>query len=290
MLKYKKKGIEVVYIMYGSLYELIKYLQNGTNLHIGVLFFGSFGNTLCRLPHAHEIHSGRICTEQKREGAGFRRCFRCRNMALKKALEEKKPFGGICVGGIYEYTHPITVGGEVAAVIFIGNIYDAVQGGERLRRTLGDRPDLIGTMEHVLGRADCEHLAAILEAYIRLLLEKGGTEKKKESSLVENVKSYLCQNLAFGASLAGVAAAFHYNKTYLGRVFKKETGLSVSEYINKMRIERATAALLQTDMPIIEISESCGFSCVTYFNRIFKKETGHVPSEIRKKERMRASD
>ncbi len=268
---------------HGNLYELIKYLQNGTHLHIGVLFFGSHGNALCRLPHEHEIHSGRVCAEQKKDGARFRRCFRCRNMALRKALEEKKPFGGICAGGVYEYTHPVILSGEVAAVIFIGNIFDE-EGKARLTRSLGDREDLFGTMEHSLGRADCESLAAIIETYIRLLLARG-TQEKEEGSLVENIKSYLCQNLAFGAGLAEVAAAFHYNKTYLGRVFKRETGLSVSEYINERRIGRATAELMETDAPITEISERCGFSCVTYFNRVFKAAQGICPSELRKQKK-----
>ena len=44
-----------------TLYEVIKYLQYGTNLHIGVLFFNNFGNEMCVLPKKHETHSRDVC-------------------------------------------------------------------------------------------------------------------------------------------------------------------------------------------------------------------------------------
>ena len=100
--------------MQRGLYDLIRYLQKGTNLHIGVLFFGSYGNELCRLPHAATIHTSPVCEQMKLGSAGFRRCFRCRNMAIRKALETKRAFGGLCSNGVYEYMHPVVLEGEVA--------------------------------------------------------------------------------------------------------------------------------------------------------------------------------
>lgn len=73
------------------LYNMIKYLQNGTKLHIGVLFFGSYGNKMCELPDAHRIHTSTICEEIKTSSkVSYKRCVRCRNLALRKALRTKK--------------------------------------------------------------------------------------------------------------------------------------------------------------------------------------------------------
>ena len=266
-----------------GLYDLIKYLQNGTNLHIGVLFFGSHGNVLCRLPHEHSIHAGRVCTAMKASGAGFRRCFRCRNLALKRAMEEKIPFGGICAAGVYEYTHPMLIGDTVGAVIFIGNLYDEVRSEPLLSRRLGAQCSLIETMEHSLKESDCAAIAAIVEGYIRSLLSIGGDGECATVSLIENIKGYIAENLEYGAELPRIAEVFHYNKTYLGRIFKKEVGMSVSEYINRQRIERAKALLSATRASVIDVSQACGFTSVTYFNRLFRAKEGITPSLFRKK-------
>jgi len=264
-----------------GLYDLIRYLSRGTHLHIGVLFFGRFGNALCRIPHAHTIHSAPVCTAMKGVGAGFRRCFRCRNLALQKALTEKKPFGGFCACGVYEYTHPVLMGEEVAAVIFIGNIYEK-EGSARLLRRLGEKRDLIETMEHSMGGEDCVALSVLLESYIRMLFAHSGAEGEAEDSLIENIKSYISENLEYGAELSRIAAVFHYNKTYLGRIFKQAVGMSISDYVNGRRLALAEELLLlHPRAPIIEIAGKCGFSSVTYFNRRFKAAFGKTPTEYR---------
>ena len=110
---------------YSKLYDLINYLQYGTNLHIGVLFLGSYGNDMVKLPHRQEIHAGVLCDEFKTQN--FDRCYRCRNKAVYKALKTKKDFGGVCINGIYEYTRPVVINDEVASIIYIGNIFFVFQ-------------------------------------------------------------------------------------------------------------------------------------------------------------------
>ena len=90
-------------MIYRSLNDLITYLEHGTKLHIGVLFYGNYGNDMCNLPHSRHIHHSPLCEELKNQNKiGYKRCFTCRNLALKKALSLKKPFDGICINGIYE--------------------------------------------------------------------------------------------------------------------------------------------------------------------------------------------
>ena len=103
------------------LYNLIQNIEYGTNLHIGVLFFKDYGNSMCELPKRQEIHQSPVCdTFKSYTRTSFSRCLRCRNLALKKAITTKKAFGGLCINGIYEYTHPIIIENEVAGVIFVG--------------------------------------------------------------------------------------------------------------------------------------------------------------------------
>ena len=271
-----------------GLFELIRHLERGTRLHIGVLFFGNYGNELCRLPRSHSIHASPICEHFKRSHLDYRRCFRCRNLALKKALETKSPFGGLCSNGIYEYTHPVVVNGEVAAVIFIGNILPGEAERGRLTRRIGEDTQLVDTLERCLDPEEAESLALVVEDYITLLFERGGGGSAPCDALIENVKSYVRENAEFDVSTAHVAAVFHYNKSYLGRRFKQECGVSIAEYLAAVRIERAEGYLTRTSLTVIEIAERCGFSEVGYFNRLFKAAKGKTPTEYRRDKAARS--
>ena len=123
---------------YNSLWDMITYLQYGTKLHIGVLFFGNYGNEKCALPHKQTIHASRICDEFKSCAGGFERCFRCRNAAIRKAHCTKVAFGDLCINGVYEYTRPVVIGKDVACIIYIGNILEETKGYEKLKKNLTD--------------------------------------------------------------------------------------------------------------------------------------------------------
>ena len=78
-----------------------------------------------------------------------------------------------------------------------------------------------------------------------------------------------------------MARIFHTNRTTLLNEFKKNTGVSLSQYLAQKRFRIATALLRDTDLTISEICERTGFSDVSYFSKAFKKEISYTPSEYR---------
>ena len=264
---------------HSKLYDLINYLQYGTNLHIGVLFLGSYGNDMVKLPHRQEIHAGVLCDEFKTQN--FDRCYRCRNKAVYKALKTKKDFGGVCINGIYEYTRPVVINDEVASIIYIGNIYDEEKGFPRLKLHIGERKWLLDTLEKDFDEDKCRDIGRLLESYIRILLENY-TANPENNPVIDNIKSYIEDNLEFDIRISHIAKLFHYNEQYLGRFFKRETGKSFSDYINLRRLKKAQYLLGNSDNSILDIANKVGFNNVTYFNRIFKRTYGITPSEYRK--------
>lgn len=265
---------------YSKLYDMINYLQYGTNLHIGVLFLGSYGNDMVKLPRRQEIHTGVLCDEFKTRNFG--RCYRCRNRALYKAINTKKDFGGICVNGIYEYTRPVIINDEVASIIFIGNIFDKEKGYQKLKPYIAEREWLFDTLEKNFPEARCREIGKLLESYIRVLLEKH-TSKPEINPVIENIKNYIEDNLEFDIKISHIAKIFHYNEQYLGRFFKQETGNSISSYISLRRIEKAKQLLESSGNTVLSVANKVGFNNVTYFNRMFKKIHGITPTEYRKK-------
>ncbi len=83
-------------------------------------------------------------------------------------------------------------------------------------------------------------------------------------------------------SLKTVAANIYSNESYLSRIFKKEMGLSLIEYITKKRIEESIRLLNNTDLKVYEIAESIGFRDSHYFSICFKKHTGVTVKEFKK--------
>lgn len=270
---------------YACLFDLIQSLQYGTNLHIGILFFQDYGNKACTLPFRHTIHSREVCDELKGKSKNaFRWCFQCRKLAIRKALTQRKPFGGLCINGVYEYTHPVVIRDEVVCIICIGNILDNGIGRERLTQRLGSQTQLLQTMEETYSEEACAMTARVLESYIRFLLETYGCRHQAANPLIENLKSYLDANFEYDISLAHISALFHYNQQYLGRLFKKETGCSFSEYLTQRRIQRAKLLLECSNDPISDIAARVGYNNIPYFNRQFKQAYGMTPSQCRKKQ------
>lgn len=266
-------------MIYKTLDEMIDFIEYGTKLHIGVLFYGNHGNEMCTLKYSRLIHHSPLCDEFKGRKNGYTRCFACRNLALKKAITTKKGFGGICINGIYEYTRPVIIDGEIVCIIYIGNIFDE-NNKEKLFRRIGENTDLIDSLEKGLSKSDIEIICDLIEGHIITLLEKF-PNKSDSNPFVENIKNYIIDNLEYDINVSLIADIFHYNKLYLGRLFKKETGKTITDYINSQRIKNAAWLLKNTKQSVISIATQTGFNNVTYFNRLFKNLYGVSPKIYR---------
>lgn len=111
------------------------------------------------------------------------------------------------------------------------------------------------------------------------------TQEPKEDSPVENVKRIIAEHITAEISREELARQVYMSPDYLSRLFKKETGLSLSEYMIQKRISLAKQLLETTDLSIVEISQRTGFSYSSYFVRIFKKKAGVTPQQYRQEHR-----
>jgi two-component system response regulator YesN len=100
-------------------------------------------------------------------------------------------------------------------------------------------------------------------------------------SVVQMVQRYIAQNIDKELTREALAEMVYLNPDHLTRLFKRETGLSVSEYILAERIRLAKKMLTQTDIPISSIAISVGHTNFSHFARIFRKYVGLGPSEYR---------
>ena len=81
-------------------------------------------------------------------------------------------------------------------------------------------------------------------------------------------------------SLEMIAGKFGYTPAYLSRLFKKETGKNLVDYVNEVRIFAAKKLLKQTSKKVYEVAEQVGYSNYNYFSKVFKQYVGIAPSEF----------
>ncbi|OCT16719.1 hypothetical protein A8709_08630 [Paenibacillus pectinilyticus] len=101
-------------------------------------------------------------------------------------------------------------------------------------------------------------------------------------NVIENVKKFIAAHLdQSDLSREEIAKHAFLNPDYLARLFKKEIGFSIMEYLLQERIEMAKKLLLKSDLSVADIANSVGYSHFSHFARMFKKLTGLNPNEFR---------
>lgn len=101
--------------------------------------------------------------------------------------------------------------------------------------------------------------------------------------LIDKINLYIENNFHQGLTLSHLAEIFFMSPNYLSTIFNEKNGMSLKDYINKLRIKKAKQYLEETDMKISEISKLVGYSQLSYFGSIFNKLEGCTPNEFRSK-------
>ena len=98
------------------------------------------------------------------------------------------------------------------------------------------------------------------------------------SDTVTKITEYIAKNLTVELSYRRIAEAFHLSEKYLYKLFKKEVGVTLSQYVLERRIVKAQT-VLNAGGTAGEASLSAGFGDYSVFYRCFVRETGLTPSE-----------
>lgn len=130
-------------------------------------------------------------------------------------------------------------------------------------------------------------LATLYLLYKLLALKKDSQQQHsavnsiKETSAY-NISAYLEKNYTKKLSLDTIAEGFFMSKYYICRIFKEYTGFTITEYINILRIKKATQLLENSTQSISDVAAVLGFDSASYFERTFKKIMNVTPLKYRK--------
>lgn len=171
---------------------------------------------------------------------------------------------------------------EIKSVFYTGHA-EFSYAQEALRLGVEDyllKPIPYDQLEVVL--AEIEKKILIQEKTVDLsVLAEDCTDESPEK-IVDQVKKLIAENLSVGnLQRDELAAMVHVSSGYLGRIFKKQTGLALTDYIIKKRIVVAKQLLVKTSLSITDISARVGITYSSYFTKIFKEQVGLTPQEYR---------
>nr|WP_242828133.1 AraC family transcriptional regulator [Enterocloster clostridioformis] len=110
---------------------------------------------------------------------------------------------------------------------------------------------------------------------------EGHALEETEEAMVSAAR-YMNQHYQEGLTLGEVAAFANMSPTYFSKKFKGSTGLCFKEYLNYIRVQKASDMLRNTDLSVTGVAMACGFSDGNYFGDVFRRLTGVSPREYRK--------
>ncbi|AIQ46160.1 AraC family transcriptional regulator [Paenibacillus sp. FSL R7-0273] len=123
--------------------------------------------------------------------------------------------------------------------------------------------------------------AELLLRLSRLHRERLIASQQPSQLYVRRAVEFLHQNYDRSIQASEIAAAVSVHPGYLHRIFKAQTGRTLTDYLNLLRMEKAKMLLGQSEIPVAEIADYVGISSRQYFHLLFKKYAGVTPVEYR---------
>lgn len=145
-----------------------------------------------------------------------------------------------------------------------------------------DYDQLKETLAEVVKRLSCRQQAAALPQRQTIKLLESDTTTST-NPYVAQIIDFITEHLTEPIAIADIADILHLNPQYVMRIFKKEVGCPIIQYITAKRIALAVRYLEETSISVADVAILCGFDNYSYFIRIFKRFTNETPVAYRKK-------
>jgi len=226
-----------------------------------------------------------------------RTCAAC--LEVQKRVAESKGTGPTtvtCFAGLCDTAVPVHLGDRVIGYLQTGQVAlrkPDSQQFEKITKQLiewGVQTDLSKLEDayfhsRVLTPHQYTAMIKLLEIFAKhlsivaneIMLQEG----EAEPPMVRRARAYIVGHQADPIDLDDVAKAMHVSTFYFCKMFKKATGLTFTEYLGRVRIERAKTQLLNPNRRVSEIAYDVGFQFLTHFNRVFRQVAGQSPSKFR---------
>ena len=244
-----------------------------------------------RLHHvASCLYEDNVCSVLHESPLCLDRCLKSDLDALSLVATQGKPYVYTCPFGFFEAIFPVRNQGTIVGYLFIGPAVaeDASADEMLLRRAVEAAPELelsqlrdgIAAVPH-RSEETLRSFCKLLEVFSEYI-EQHTLLLPRNLTVGQLVRSYVKKHLTQKITLAKLSMALHCNTVTLTETFRRESGLTIMQYVQKKRMERATYLLRTSDASIAEVADHCGIAQTEYFSKCFKAYFGISPTDWRR--------
>lgn len=226
-------------------------------------------------------------------------CAAC--LQLQRKVEDAaklEPMTLKCFAGLCDSAVPVRVGENLIAFLQTGQILLTKPSKAQFKRTArqlikwGTQVDLKQIEEayfqtRVLTKQQYESIVRLLSIFAQHLSSLSNQltvrDQTAESPTVTKARLYINEHQDEAISLNQVAQIVNMSAFYFCKTFKKSTGLTFTDYLARVRIEKVKNLLLNPHKRISEAAYEAGFQSLSQFNRVFRKIAGEAPTTYRER-------
>jgi len=247
-----------------------------------------------QLPHHGRRKENPFCALMAAKSRACAACLQIQQTLSETATHEPKTV--TCQLGLTDTAVPVRLGEKVIGYLQTGQVFRRkpteaqFQQTLRLCREWGINVDDDTLREAYFSTRTLsarEHeamvkLLAIFAQHISLLSNQIVVQHQNaEPPVITRAKRYIDEHQAEDMTLSQVAKAVNTSTFYFCKLFKKVAGINFTDYVSRVRIEKAKNLLLNPNLRVSEIAYEVGFQSLTHFNRVFKRILGQSPTEYR---------
>lgn len=247
-----------------------------------------------QLPHHGKRNENAFCSMVAQKSRACAACLQVQQQLAEGATVE--PQTVICHFGLCDTAVPVRLGEQLIGFLQTGQVFRRKPTNAQFERTAKlaeewgvpvDRTELKKAYfdTRVLTPKQHESMIKLLSIFAQHLSMISNQivvqQQNAEPPVIIKAKQFIQEHQTDDLSLGDVARAVNTSTFYFCKMFKKYTGLNFTNYLSRLRIEKAKNLLLNPNLRVSEIAYEVGFQSLTHFNRVFKKIIGQSPTEYR---------
>jgi AraC-like DNA-binding protein/ligand-binding sensor protein len=247
-----------------------------------------------QLPHHGKENESPFCAMLAERSRACGSCLEVQEKLTQAATEG--PATNVCPAGLVDTMVPVRLGDRLIGFLQTGQVFrkpPTQQQFERTARLLAqwgvaaDRAALKQAYfaTRVVPARQHEAVIKLLSLFAQHLSILSNQilvqDRNAEPPIITRAKAYIQEHQTEHLRLGQVAKVVNSSPFYFCKMFKKATGLNFTDYLSRIRIERAKNLLLNPHLRVSEIAFEVGFQSLTHFNRVFKHTVGQSPTRYR---------
>ena len=267
--------------------SIIKYIQHLNN-HYGfsVTLHGSGLTPYLDKLVQFNAHECAYCMYVKSSAECWKRCREGQHRAEKRSSEGA--FFGSCYAGVGEFVFPIVSRQKTVGIVSVGAYLGSPEKRASFARKYGFSEQKLSAVAQNALEGDVppfeyvKTLIVPLCTMITVLLESIPEYSEGEGNLYGMILSIIHTGYMRKLTISDIAEKCHYSTSFISRFFKAKSGVTVFEYLKRIRMEKAAELMKNSEMSIEDVGSAVGFSDTNYFISFFSDYYGMPPRRYRR--------